>query len=148
MKKAKKAGDIERYKKLALKRRQVPSVKTDDDGFRRLYYIRYADDFLLGFAGPKSEAVEIKEKIRKFLSSIKLTMSEEKTLITHAERGRARFLGYSSRVRRSDTKVVEGPRKRRSVNNSIQLNVPRDVALKWRNRYTKDGKPYDAGAIE
>ena len=73
MKKPKQAGDIERYKELVLKRRQVPSVNTYDDGFRRLYYIRYADDFLLGFAGPKSEAVEIKEKMRKFLSSIKLT---------------------------------------------------------------------------
>ena len=148
MKKAKQAQDIERYKELALKRRTVPSVNTYDDGFRRLYYIRYADDFLLGLAGPKSEALILKEKIRQFLLSIKLTMSEEKTLITHLMRGRARFLGYELSVRRSDTKVVEGPRKRRSVNNSIQLNVPRDVALKWQNRYSKDGKPYDAGAIE
>ena len=86
----------------------MPSVNTYDDGFRRLYYIRYADDFLLGFAGPNSETIEIKEKIRKYHASTILTMSEEKTLITHLMRGRARFLGYSSRVRRNDTKVVEG----------------------------------------
>ena len=141
MNKAKQAGDIERYKELVLKRRTMPSVNTYDDGFRRLYYIRYADDFLLGFAGPNSETIEIKEKIRQYHASTILMMSEEKTLITHLMRGRARFLGYSSRVRRNDTKVVEGPRKRRSVNNSIQLNVPRDVALEWQNRYTKDGKP-------
>ena len=107
MKKAKQARETDRYKELAKKRRTLPSVKTNDDGFRRLYYIRYADDFLLGFAGPKSEAEEIKEKIREFLSSIKLTMSFDATLITHLMRGRARFLGYELSVRRSDTKVTK-----------------------------------------
>ena len=33
-----------------------------DPGYRRLFYCRYADDHLLGFAGPKAEAEEIKGK--------------------------------------------------------------------------------------
>ena len=44
----------------------VPSV-IDDDSYRKLEYIRYADDFLLSFAGPKKEAEEIREHIREFL---------------------------------------------------------------------------------
>lgn len=144
MVKAKKAQDIERYKELAKKRRQIPSVKTDDDEFSRLYYIRYADDFLGGVAGPLSTALAIKEEIGEFLQSIKLPMSDEKTFITHAATEEARFLGYELGVRRNDTKVTKdrnGKRKRRSVNNTIQLYVPRDVAQKWLNRYQKDGKP-------
>lgn len=144
MTKAKKAKNIKRYKELEKERRSIPSVKTDDKGFIRIYYIRYADDFLLGIAGPLSLALEIKEKIRKFLQNLKLTMSSEKTLITHAASSRARFLGYELGVTRNDTKMSRdrnGKRKRRSVNNSIQLYVPRDVAQEWLNRRQKDGKP-------
>ena len=38
-----------------------------DPAYRRLKYVRYADDFLIGFIGPRSEAEEIKERIGKFL---------------------------------------------------------------------------------
>ena len=143
MSKAKKAQDIKKYFKLSKERRSIPSVKTYDNGFIRIYYIRYADDFLLGIAGPP-DFIEIKEKIRKFLQNIKLTMSREKTLITHAASSRARFLGYELDMRRNDTKLSRdrnGKRKRRSVNNSIQLYVPRDVAQEWLNRHQEDGKP-------
>jgi hypothetical protein len=59
--------------------------------------VRYCDDFLLGFAGPKHEAEEIKERIRKFLrDELKLELSESKTLLTHATSQAARFLGYES----------------------------------------------------
>ena len=70
-------------------------------------------------------------------------MSEEKTLITHAESERARFLGYELSGRRSNTKLTKdknGRRKRRSTNNTIQLHVPRDVAQEWERRYKRKGK--------
>src|SRR5258707_13563873 len=42
-------------------------------------------NFLLGFAGPKEEAEEIKTQLRAFLGdTLKLELSEEKTLVTHA----------------------------------------------------------------
>jgi group II intron reverse transcriptase/maturase len=66
-----------------------------DPDYRRLRYIRYADDFLLGFTGPRDEAEEIKVKIGDFLrETLKLELSPEKTLITHAGTEHARFLGY------------------------------------------------------
>ena len=68
MSKAKKARDIKRYKELEKQRRSIPSVETyDNSGFIRIYYIRYADDFLLGIAGPLSLALEIKENVRESL---------------------------------------------------------------------------------
>src|SRR5262249_42220486 len=73
--------------------RRIPSVVLDDPDYRRLRYVRYADDFLLGFVGPREEAEEIKRRIGEFLrDQLKLELSETKTLITHARSGHARFL--------------------------------------------------------
>ena len=140
---AKAAKDVHKYKELQKKRRQLPSVQTYDEGYRRLYYIRYADDFLLGFAGPKAEAIEIKNKICAALQQLKLEMSAEKTLITHAETKCARFLGYELTARRCNTWLSRDkhrPIKRRSINDTIKFYVPRDVATKWKNRHSRKGK--------
>ena len=65
-----------------------------DSGYRRLFYVRYADDWLCGVIGSKQDAEEIKADIKKFLTeTLKLELSEEKTLITNA-RDTARFLSY------------------------------------------------------
>src|SRR5262245_56634778 len=91
----KKAGNLERANQLRKQAQTYPSVEPADPGYRRLKYVRYADDFLLGFIGPKAEAEEIKERLSTFLhTEMKLTLAGEKTLITHAGTGRARFLGY------------------------------------------------------
>lgn len=142
--KAKAKKDVTRYQELTQLMRKTPSVKTDDEGFRRLYYCRYCDDFLMGYAGPKAEAEAIKQEIKEFLQQLKLTLSEEKTLITHAASQRATFLGYELSAERNDTKLSQdknGRRKRRSINSSIHLHVPRQVAKEWENRYKKKGKP-------
>ena len=60
-------GEVEKVRQLIKLRRTLPSTRPDDSEYRRLKYIRYADDFLLGFIGPKAEAQEIKESLRKFL---------------------------------------------------------------------------------
>jgi hypothetical protein len=78
---------------LRLRSRELPSGDPDDPGYRRLRYIRYCDDILLGFSGPKAEAVEIKRALGAFLGEeLRLDLSEAKTLITHAQTGKARFL--------------------------------------------------------
>jgi group II intron reverse transcriptase/maturase len=74
--------------------REIGASDPFDPDFRRLRYIRYADDFALAFIGPKSEAETIKADLEEFLRDhLKLTLSPEKTLITHAS-DKARFLGY------------------------------------------------------
>jgi len=102
--------------------------------------VRYADDTLFGFAGPRQEAEEIKRKIKEWLSqNLQLDLSEEKTLITSATLQEARFLGYNIVNQQvSDHLDSTG---RRSVSGQIGLRVPPDVLDKKCAQYTKDGKP-------
>ena len=118
---AKQNGKIEEYQQLKKQKEKLPSQAPDDPTFRRLRYVRYADDFLLGFIGSAKEATEIKEKIAQFLRSLKLTLSKEKTLITHAETGRAEFLGYELHISYDDNHFTknhhrENKIRRRSIN--------------------------------
>ncbi|GAC1636163.1 MAG: reverse transcriptase domain-containing protein [Ktedonobacteraceae bacterium] len=124
--------------------RQLPSIATHDPAYRRLRYCRYADDFVLGFTGPKSEAEEIKRQLSTYLlEELKLTLSPEKTLITHARNEAAKFLGYEITTLQADTKqsITTGGVKRRSINGKTGLRVPREVLREKCNRYRKHGKP-------
>jgi Uma2 family endonuclease len=49
---------------------RLPARDPDDPGYRRLRYQRYADDWLLGFCGPRQEAEEIKQRIGDFLRDL------------------------------------------------------------------------------
>ena len=135
----KKKGEVVAAKEIRKRMRQIPTQDTTDPNFRRLYYVRYADDFLLGFSGPKKEAREIKERLRLFLSrELELELSEEKTLITHAHTGKTRFLGYEINRIHENTKLDR--RGRRSVNAGIKLRVPKDAIRERCNLYKKNGK--------
>ena len=137
---ARRQGNLERIRALEKELRKHPSKTPDDPGYRRLRYIRYADDFLFGFAGPFEESHQIKDKVASFLQTeLKLTLSAEKTLITHAHTGRARFLGYEIGIMYSATKLDD--RLRRSVNGAVGMYIPEDVIQAKRQRYLRDGKP-------
>jgi group II intron reverse transcriptase/maturase len=124
---------------LRKKMRTTPSQNTADPGFRRLRYVRYCDDHLLGFTGPKAEAQEIKNRLAAFLrEELKLELSATKTLITHARTSAARFLSYEITVQHADHKVTG---KRRSANGIVGLRVPRDVIKAKCAPYLKHGKP-------
>ena len=70
----------------------------DDPNYRRLYYVRYADDFILGFAGPRREAAEIKEKLRDFLATqLHLTLSAEEKPSGHPRPHRGRPCSWDTR---------------------------------------------------
>ena len=56
-----------------------------DTNYKRVQYVRYADDFLIGIIGSKEDAQQVKEDIANFLrKELKLTLSNEKTLITNS----------------------------------------------------------------
>ena len=137
--KQRKKGNLERAKALRKEMQQHTSVDPNDQSYRRLRYERYADDFLLGLLGTRAEAEEIKVKLTECLGTeLKLTLSAEKTLITHGVTGRARFLGYELGVMKSQTK--HDVLSRRMVNENIGLYIPEDVTQSKRKRYTRDGK--------
>jgi group II intron reverse transcriptase/maturase len=132
-------GDHAAVAELRRTMRSTPSINTTDPGFRRLRYVRYCDDHLLGFTGPKAEAEEIKIRIATFLrEELTLELSQPKTLITHARTGAARFLGYEITVQHADHKITHG---RRSVNGTVGLRVPPDVIKAKCAPYLKRGKP-------
>lgn len=136
---ARKHGDRDKVRELRKRQRLLPSLDPEDPGYRRLRYIRYADDHLLGFAGPKSEAEKIKARLARFLrEELKLELNQEKTLITHASTEAAKFLGYEITVQKSNTKITRG---RRAVNGSVRLRVPRAVIKEKCARYCKRGEP-------
>ena len=120
--------------------RQLPSGDPYDPGFRRLRYVRYADDFVLGFTGPKAEAGQIKESLETFLQdALKLELSREKTLITHAASQAATFLGYELMTQQSNDKLDH--RGQRAVNGHIGLRVPAKVIEQHCQAYMRNGKP-------
>ena len=135
-----KKGQLDKAEDLRREMQQYPSQDPKDPDYRRLRYIRYADDFLLGLAGPMMEAKDIKDRISMFLGTeLKLTLSAEKTLITHAHTERARFLGYEIGIMAAPTKFDE--RRKRSVNGKVGMYIPEDVIRTKRERYLRDGKP-------
>lgn len=141
---ARKRGNMEKAGKILKEMRKIPSSDTQDPNYRRLRYIRYADDFLLGFIGPKEEAFKIKEKIADFLRrELGLELSMEKTLITHAAKEKVRFLNYEINARLMNHKQTKGANgvKIRSMNYRIQLRMPKDVLKKWIKRFKKGNKP-------
>jgi group II intron reverse transcriptase/maturase len=145
LKRARQRGDLETVHQLEQQRRQVPSQDVNDPNFRRLRYCRYADDFILGYMGPKSEAEEIKRAISTFLGErLHLELSEDKTLITHARTEHARFLNYAISVYHADHKI--SPRtgtktKTRSINGVIRLGIPYGLVDEKMKLYMKNGKP-------
>ena len=119
-----KAALVARLKAIEQERAAFPSGDEMDGSYRRLKYIRYADDFILGVIGSKEDARQIKEDIKSFLSeSLALELSEEKTLITHTGKS-AKFLGYEITVTRNNhqRRDVQG-RLRRTYGKRVRLNV-------------------------
>lgn len=140
-------GKLEKARKLRQRAQQLPSMDVYDPNYRRLRYVRYANDFLLGFIGPHSEAEEIKQAIGSFLrEELKLELSEAKTLITHARTKAAKFLGYEITIIQQDSKQGarrtngKGPETQcHSVNGKIGLLVPKDVIEEKCQRYMRNG---------
>jgi group II intron reverse transcriptase/maturase len=138
IRRARRQGDRTAVRTLRLHRRTLPSKDPHDPDYRRLRYVRYADDVLFGFSGPKAEAREITHLLGRFLrDKLKLELSEDKTLITHARTGKARFLGYDIVAQHSDDKLTHD---KRSINSKIGLRVPEE-AITLLIPFTKPDNP-------
>ena len=115
----------------ALRRVQQSATATEpkDSGYKAIQYTRYADDFIVGVIGSKTDAEQVKTAIRDFLSDkLKLKLSDTKTKITHTS-NRARFLGYDITVSRDQTvKKKANGTMQRTNSYVVRLLVPRE---KW-----------------
>ena len=106
LKKAESKADkdiiLKDIRQVEMERRNVPYSLPMDENYKRMQYVRYADDFLIGVIGSKKDCEKIKKDIAEFLfRKLGLELSQEKTLITHGQK-KAHFLGYSIYVRKSN----------------------------------------------
>jgi hypothetical protein len=139
LRRRRKGPSTTEYKALRQQLQSIPSVDNRDPDFRRLTYVRYADDFLLGYIGSKEEARVIKTELTRFLrDELTLELSEEKTLITHALTERAKYLGYE--IGRHIENSKRDHRDRRSINGTLFLYVPLEERTKRSRLYMKNGK--------
>jgi group II intron reverse transcriptase/maturase len=144
--KARQRGDRATARDLKKQMRTLPSSDPMDPGYRRLRYLRYADDHLLGLTGPKAEAEQIKARIAMFLrETLGLELNTAKTLITRARSQPARFLGYHIIVQHCDTQRTGG---RRTANGNIALRVPPDVIKAQCAPYREHGKPWHRSRLQ
>lgn len=74
--------------------RSVLYYDPKDPAYRRVHYVRYADDFLITLIGSKQDAVNIKRGCTSVLNHLKLTLHQDKTLISNPQSAIIRFLGY------------------------------------------------------
>ena len=108
---------IKQIKELRRERNLMPSrIRTKN----RIWYVRYADDWLIGIIGDKSLALHIKELCKKFLKEeLDVELSEEKTKITNVTKYNVRFLGVD--IKSGDeskivTRVVKGRKIKSRIN--------------------------------
>lgn len=118
-------------------RMQIPAHPLREEIYKRLQYVRYADDFIIGIIGSKEDAENIKTDLVAFLKEkMRLTLSVEKTKITHSA-GRARFLGYDISVSRSqEIKRNKNGVKSRQYRGTIKLYIPHE---KWETKLREYG---------
>lgn len=122
---------LEGIREIVKERLKYPASDEMDAGIKRLKYVRYADDFLIGIIGSKEDCTNVKEAIRKFMAEkLKLELSDEKTLITNAGK-HAKFLGYDVFVRKSnDTHRDKNGHLTRSLDHKIVLYLTTDTMRK------------------
>ena len=137
---------------------EYPSVDEMSPTYKRMKYVRYADDFIIGVCGSKAECEVIKRDIAKFMEEkLKLELSDEKTLITNAK-DRAAFLGYEITIRQSQSKKRDkNGRLKRMFNGKVVLLLPRETVRKRLQSYNavtiiqvngkEDWKPKSRGAM-
>ena len=125
-----KLNDTKELRALRRKLWQVDSKDPMDPNFRRLYYVRYVDDFVVGVIGSYKNTLDIQEKIRIFLkNTLKLTLNEKKTFITNFSKKPIKFLGAYIKgtwetEKRIQTIVKNGVRYKVRVTGRVGLHAP------------------------
>lgn len=120
-----------RIKAIDREKAMIPSCDEMDANYKRMKYVRYADDFLIGVIGSLEECRQIKQDIALFLRDrLKLVLSDEKTLITHSEKP-AKFLSYDITIRKSDlTKRTANRKLVRVYHKKVVLKIPQESIRK------------------
>lgn len=101
-------------------RRRIKSLIHNPE-FVKIRYVRYADDWLVGVWGSKAVAKDVKLQAQQLLETLKLELSIEKTLITNARAGRAKFLGTFIKIMASNKFTLLRGSKNNNARKRIQV---------------------------
>ncbi|HEU5380603.1 MAG TPA: reverse transcriptase domain-containing protein [Ktedonobacteraceae bacterium] len=140
---ARKNGEYERASTLLKQMRAMPTQDPFDPNYVKVKYIRYADDFLVMIIGSKDLAEQVRARIKDFLQQeLRLELNREKTVITHLNDERVRFLGYDIAKTRENTALAVNTLgvKMRAANETIQLLVPGEVIREKLKPFVRNGK--------
>jgi group II intron reverse transcriptase/maturase len=125
-------------------RKGVRTKAGNDPSFRRMRYVRYADDFLIGIIGSREDCVHLRAEIKEFLAKeLNLSLNLDKTKITHAVKNSALFLGY--KVHMSDVKRFiikkddEGKTRRRVPRPILDAPIARVVERLVTAKFARKG---------
>lgn len=120
-----------------------------DPNFKRMRYIRYADDFIIGICGSAQDCLKIKNDMATFLKDkLGLELSLAKTLITSAIGNKAHFLGFDisitpySKRRLAWSKRSDGTMRLTAQTSRPQLLAPiKKIVAKLESKaYCKNGQ--------
>lgn len=146
--KANRAGDFEQGVKYLKEMQRLKSRLPDDPTFRRMYYVRYADDWILGIRGPRSDAVNTLQTLRKMLEyDLKLSLSVVKSKITNPRREPALFLGTLISISKHVSSTMGKNHQRLRVVSQIRMLAPLDkifnklIAASFMSAKHKSGIP-------
>jgi len=100
--------DSSELKSLRIMQRKLKCIDPMDPSFRRLCYIRYADNFVIGIIGTRKECVKIREDLGNFLTEkLSLDLSLTKTTISHFNKVGIFFLNTQIKGNRETEKLVK-----------------------------------------
>lgn len=108
----------------------IGSRLAKDPEYKRMRFVRYAYEFLIGVIGSKADCEAIRNKIFEFLlNELKMNLNLDKTKITHAQYSAAHFLGTDIRItplsKRPLRSIIRGSQRYKSMTNTRPLlHVP------------------------
>ena len=154
---------IERLKHNEWVKAGLPSRDPQDDTFRRMRYVRYVDDFIIGYCGPKSEADTIKRQVETYLrEELLLEANDSKSFIKHSSERGIMYLGFFLRYF-VNNKIIKDPKVtqeddkglghllKSTALNKVQLRIPVEKILRRAvdrgyAKIRKDGKSIRASS--
>lgn len=100
---------------------------TQDPNFKRILYVRYADDFVILVIGSMQEAFTLRRSLKDFLKDkLGLELNMEKTSIVNTKEG-FKFLG--SHILRADQQITVSTLRRNLSNHAVRKRVNRRLIL-------------------
>jgi RNA-directed DNA polymerase len=117
---------------------EVPSTDLFDPDYKRLRYVRYADDFIIGVIGSRKDAENVMQKVKEFIEKeLLLEAADDKTCIKSARDG-VRFLGYDVKVYTGNKLLKHasgyGSCLKLTMIQKMQLQIPSEKVLQYASK--------------